>query len=112
MGIIIPIPKGDDDRTRQDNHCGISLMTGFAKLFEKWLLSKLEPWAKDNNTSQIQGAAQPKCSSMQEAWFVRNLLLIILRNRQKVYVEFLDTKKAFDTVWQDGLFHKLFDIGT
>ena len=24
------------------NYCGISLMTGFAKLFEKWLLSKLE----------------------------------------------------------------------
>ena len=64
VGIIIPIPKGDEDRTRQGNYCGISLMTGFAKLFEKWLLSKLEPWPRDNNISKMQGAAQPKCSCM------------------------------------------------
>ena len=47
MGIIIPIPKWDKDRTRQDNYRGISLMTGFAKLFEKWMSSKLEPWARE-----------------------------------------------------------------
>ena len=93
MGIIIPIPKGDDDRTRQDNHCGISLMTGFAKLFEKWLLSK--PWAKDNNTSQIQGAAQPKCSSMQEAWFVRESIADNLEKQTKSLCRVLRYKEGF-----------------
>ena len=44
VGIIIPVPKGDKNRTRQDNYHGISvisLMTCFAKLFEKWMLSKI-----------------------------------------------------------------------
>ena len=47
---------------------------------------------------------------MQEAWLVRESIADNLEKQIKVYVEFLDTKKVFDTVWQDG-FHKLFYIG-
>ena len=111
-GIIVPIPKGDKNRTKQDNYRGITLLPVFAKLFEKWIMLRLDIWAKQNNIiHKLQGAAQPNCSSLHAAWLVRETIAFNIENKKNVYVGLLDTKKAFDTVWQDGLFVKLFDSG-
>ena len=34
-----------------------------------------------------------------------------LREDKKTYAFFLDIQKAYDTVWHDGLWHKLWDMG-
>ena len=34
-----------------------------------------------------------------------------LRENKKTYAFFLDIQKAYDTVWHDGLWYKLWDMG-
>lgn len=111
-GIIVPIPKGNKDKTRQDNYRGITLMPVFAKLFEKWILSRVEVWSRTHNIIHpLQGAAQPNCSSMHATWLVREAIADNMERGKGVYVGLLDIKKAFDTVWQEGLFYKLYHNG-
>lgn len=111
-GVIIPIPKGDKNRTIQDNYRGITLIPALAKLFEKWIMLKVENWAKEINLiHNMQGASQPHCSSLQTAWLLRESIAFNREKGNTVYIGLLDTKKAFDTVWQDGLFFKLHEYG-
>ena len=44
IGVIIPVPKGDKDRTNMDNNRGITLMTCFRKVFEKSIMEKVTNW--------------------------------------------------------------------
>ena len=112
LGIIVPIPKGTKCLTNQDNYRGITLIPVFAKLFEKWIMSRVEKWAVEKRLlHKLQGAAQKKCSSLNTAWLIREIIYHNLKTVENVYVVLLDTRKAFDTVWQDGLFFKLFNIG-
>jgi len=112
IGIIIPIPKNEKDRTIQDNYRGITLMPVMAKLLEKWMMNRIESWAKDNEIiHQLQGAAQSHCSSLHSTWLARECIADNRERGKNVYVCLLDIKKAFDSVWQEGLFYKLFNYG-
>ena len=112
LGIIVPIPKGTKCQTNQDNYRGITLLPVIAKMFEKWVMIRVEKWSIDNNIiHKMQGAAQAKCSSLNTSWLVREIISYNLERSKPVYVVLLDVRKAFDTVWQDGLFFKLYNYG-
>ncbi len=73
---------------------------------------RLKEWSvKQSIIHDLQGAAQDKCSSSHVAWLIREIITYNVENSQSVYVVLLDTRKAFDTVWQDGLFYKLYHYG-
>ena len=59
----------------------------------------------------VQGAAQTGCSSMNTSMLLRETIAWNRERDSTVYVTLLDAQKAFDTVWIDGLFHKLFEHG-
>ena len=48
------------------------------------------------------------CSCLHTAYILQEA---IHHTREKAYVTFLDTKKAFNTVWYEGLFVKLYNKG-
>ena len=45
---------------------------------------------------------------MQHYYIIIIILLLLFK---KTYTFFLDIKKAYDTVWHEGLWYKLWDMG-
>ena len=45
------------------------------------------------------------------SFLLRESIFYAKENGSKLYVCFLDVKKAFDCVWHDGLFYKLYNSG-
>ena len=74
IGIIIPIPKGDKNRWYMDNYI-YTLTSVLAKMFEKFIVGRIDPWVKENNVIHcLQGVSQHHCSSLHSAWLVREAL--------------------------------------
>ena len=111
-GLIVPIPKSNKDCTIRDNNRGITVLPIFYKLFENVLLERESEWLKQQQvTSDLQGAGQQHCSSLHSSLLVQEAIAYSVNKGESVYVGLLDTKKAFDTVWVNGLIYKLHDLG-
>ncbi len=109
-GIIVPIPKGGKDSTLPDNNRGITLMPVLSKLLDSILLQRVDHWFVSKLDS-LQGANRAGSSSIETAAVLQELIAQNLNRRNTVYVVLLDVKKAFDTVWHEGMFVKLHDMG-
>ena len=111
-GILIPIPKEDKDKSKQDNYRGITLLPSVRKLFEKVVLSKLSCWIREDKIiDNLQGAAQEKCSSLQTSLLVLETIARYQEQETSLYVCMFDVKKAYDGVGQKGLFYKIYHTG-
>ena len=111
-GIIIPIPKSGKDKSKQDNYRGITLLPVLAKMYQSTLLQKVKVWVRKGNLIEdVQGANQDNCSSLHTNWLVRETISSHLEVGSSIYVCLLDARKAFDTVWQAGLFYQLYESG-
>ena len=111
-GIIIPIPKGSKDATIMKYNRGITLLSVIAKVFEKLLYKRFEPWAMKNNIINcLQGAAQTGCSSLHTTWLLRETIAYNMEQGCTVFVVLLDTAAAFDTVWINGMLYKFYKTG-
>ena len=109
-GILVPIPKHNKDKTVKDNNRGITLLPVIFKLLEKVLMEREKSWLQEN-IDPIQSAGQPHCSSLHTSFLVQEVISYNVNKGSTVYSAFLDTRKAFDTVWIDGLMHKLYKKG-
>ena len=109
-GYIIPIPKGaDKDLRNPSNYRGITLLSNMAKLFEKLLLTKI---SEDGiSLNPLQGGFKPGYSSLHTAFILQEAIQSTREINKKAFVAFLDVRKAFDTVWHEGLFVKLYNKG-
>ena len=110
-GMIVPILKGDKDKTIKDSYRGITLLPVIAKVFEKCVIIRLEKWCQLKEVINVQqGATHDNCSSMHVAWLVKECIAKYVDAGHTVYTCLLDTKKAYDSVWQDGLFYTLITL--
>ncbi len=111
-GLLIPILKGPNkDPQDSGSYRGIfyiSLLSIFAKLFEKLLLSRLVPAVQ---LHPLQGGFRPGLSSSHTAFIMQEAISSIRERKKKAFVAFLDAQKAFDTVWHAGLLTKLHNKG-
>ncbi len=111
-GVIVPIPKGEKNKMLKDNYRGLTLLPVIGKLYEKIVICRVEEYAKRKNIiHKCQGAGKEKCSNLQVAWVIKETIVHNIEKGRTIYVGVLDARKAFDTVWQNGLFHKLFHYG-
>lgn len=110
QGLIVPIPKGTKDHTIPDNNRGITLMPVLSKVLDTILLNKAENWI-DSKLDELQGANRRGVSSIETSATLQEAIASNVKQGHTVYVALLDVKKAFDTVWHDGMFVKLYDMG-
>ena len=109
-GLIVPIPKGRNiDTTNPSQFRGITLLPVINKVFEKLLLTRLSPQV--SQIHQLQGGFRPKTSCMHTAFVLQEAINHLRSRKKKAYTAYLDVRKAFDTVWHDGLFLKLLIFG-
>ena len=84
------------------NYRAISLLSNVAKLFEKLILARL--MSDGISINPLQGRFRAGYSSIHSAFIFQEAVQSLRDLDTKA---FLDVKKAFDTVWHEGLFVKL-----
>ena len=103
-------PKQDKDQTLKDNNRGITLLPIFYKMLENIMIMREKEWIKEN-TNSIQSAGIEKCSSLHTSFIVQEAVAHYNSLGMTVYIGSLDGRKAFDTVWINGLLFKCYEKG-
>lgn len=110
-GFIVPIhKKGDINDT--NNYRGITLVSNLGKIFTSVLTKRVETWFDTNNILSDAQFGFRKGSSTEDAIFVlHNLIESALFKKLRLPCAFIDLKKAFDSVYRNALWVKLFRMG-
>ena len=109
-GIIITLFKGGNKvRNDPNSYRAITLSSVFVRLYEAVLLLKIK-----NNTNltvnRLQGGFHKRLGCLMTSLSLQEGTLYGKENNSKVYVCSLDARQAFDRVWHDGLFLKLYNL--
>jgi len=112
QGLITPIYKSGD-KNDPANYRGICVSSCLGKLFCSILNQRLYSYFEEHkilHNSQI--GFLPENRTADHVFTLRTLLdKYVHYHKEKVYACFVDFRKAFDSVWHDGLFYKLLSIG-
>ena len=109
-GVILPLFKGKGaEANNKDNYRGITLFPTFCKIYKMVLLNRLEKFAEQQGLfSNMQFGFKEGVGCTEASFNILESINHMLERGSKVFGCFLDVRKAFDTVWIDGLLFKLF----
>ena len=111
--VIITLYKGGNKRKDDpDSYRAITVSSVLLKLLERIILTRIHPF--DTLTPPIhamQGGFQKNIGCLMTSFLIRESIFYARENGSKLFVCFLDVKKAFDCVWHEGLFYKLYNSG-
>jgi hypothetical protein len=110
--IVVPIHKKGSLHD-VDNYRGISLLSIISKCYTKVLNKRLTTWLDSNHIISECQAGFRKCYSTVDQIFNLNALIqrTLAKKGRKLYVAFVDFKKAFDSVRHGKLFECLIKTG-
>ena len=114
VGIVIQICKPGKRKDQAESYRPITLLSNIYKLFEKIWHMRLQSWCARNNKlfpNPQQNAYQKNLGSLTASLNLQESIAHNLELGSECFVVFLDTSKAFDTVWHAGLISKLHDFG-
>jgi len=108
-GLIFTIHK-DGPETDPANYRGITILSCIGKLFTKLLTKRLAAHLESKELlSEEQGGFRAKRSCVDQIQVLEAVLTERRNTGRHTYLFFLDVKKAFDTVWRDGLWARLWE---
>lgn len=107
--IIIPIKKSKTANTPNDFR-PISLTNNFGKILEDFILDQLKAEMPDNSIPSTQFGFKKAHSSTDALFVLKEHITNGFNNRKVTACCFLDIRKAFDSVWVDGLSHKIKEL--
>ena len=107
-GLITPIYKSGG-RSDPSNYRGICVSSCLGKLFCSILNQRLLEHVNVHNIlHNSQTGFLPKTRTADHVLTLRTLVdKYVHQHNEKIYACFVDFKKAFDSVWHDGLLYKL-----
>ena len=112
MGVIKPLYKGKGQRNNADSYRGITLLSCLGKLFTSVLNTRINNYLDDNNLlGQEQAGFRRGYSTIDHIFVLHSLISIYQQQKKKLYVAFVDYKKAFDLVDRSSLWCKLLKHG-
>ena len=111
VGMIIPIHKSGD-LDDPNNFRGITLNSCLSKLFTFILNERLTTYCDMLGLiSYNQIGFRKDFRTSDHVFTLKTLIDKSFSENKKLYVCFVDFKKAYDTVWRNGLFFKLLNYG-
>ena len=111
LGIIVPLLKAGDT-TDVNNYRGITINSCLSKLFMLLLNDRLQEFCDNRNIILYNQIGFRKLFRPADHVFtLKTLIDKAFSEKKQLYTCFVDFKKAYDTVWRDGLFYKLLENG-
>ena len=108
QGVLVPIPKKGKDSMLRENNRGITLLSVVYKLYQCLLKGRLS--LQHDVIESVQGAGRKGVSCLHTSYLLRETIQYNRENGKDVFIAFLDARKAFDSVWINGLLLKLFEL--
>ena len=110
VGFIVPIHKSDgcDD---QSNYRGITITSCVGRLFTSVINQRIKFVEKQRIVSHHQIGFKRSYRTADHIFCCKTLINKYLHKGKKLYLSFVDFKKAYDSVWRNGLFYKLINCG-
>ena len=91
-----------------NNYRGITLISCLGKLFTSIINQRIINWSTENDIStDAQYGFKAGHSTTDAIFILQNLVNIYIYNNRKMYCAFIDLKRAFDTVYRNGLWYKI-----
>ena len=110
-GLIVNLFK-KGDREDPGNYRGIALLSVVGKVFCKLLNNTLVQCLDEGGAlHEGQAGFRVNRSCMDNVYTLNKIVQGRFREDKEAYAFFLDVQKAYDTVWRDGLWLKLWDMG-
>ena len=108
LGMISPIHK-EGPKEDPDNYRGICIGSALSKVLSTMMNQRLTDYAEENNMiDKSQIGFQTNNRAPDHILTAKTLVNRYVSDKKgKLYACFIDLKKAFDTVWHQGLFDKL-----
>ena len=110
-GLIVNLFK-KGDKEDPGNYRGITLLSVVGKVFCKIVSDRLV-WHLESGGVLHEGQAgfRAKRSCVDNIYVLSELVQGRLREGKKTYAFFLDVQKAYDTVWRNGHWVKMWELG-
>ena len=94
------------DKMNLDNYRGITLMDMVGKVFSGIVRNRIERVYMDK-IAEEQGGFRKERGCIDQSYTSAQTVLKWMETQKDTYLCFIDLKKAYDSVWREGLFRKM-----
>lgn len=110
-GFIVPLHKSGC-KAETSNYRGICISSCLGKFFTLILNNRLTLFLKENNTlNRCQIGFRPGFRTSDHLLVLKTLIDSYKSRHKPLFACFIDFRKAYDSVWREGLFFKLIKYG-
>ena len=111
QGIIVPLFK-DGSRLDPGNYRPISLLSVMGKIFGSIIENRLSDWSENSLVlADEQGGFRRRRGTPELIFSLREIILHRKALGQPTLTTFIDARKAYDSVWREGNYLHLHNLG-